>query len=83
MAPRKASRLRRNIHLLRALHEAKPQRRKELLKAADPDFVECLSDCCHNIIEGNIPLSAGREKVLVKKKLLVRKVADKDSSYSD
>ena len=77
MAPRKTVRLRRNIHLLRALHEAKPQRRKELLKVADPDLVECLSDCCHNIIHGNIPLSGRRKKVLIQKKLLVRKVADK------
>ena len=83
MAPRKGSRLRRNIHLLRALHEAKPQRRKALLKAADPDLVECLSDCCQNIIHGNIPLAGGRKKALIQKKLLVRKVADKKNPHQE
>ena len=69
MGKPKATRLKRNIDLLRALKRANPKRRAELLGVADDDLVICLCECCRNVLDANIPLTY-KQKSLLKKKHL-------------
>jgi len=52
-----ASRLKKNIGLLNQVYKAKPKLRKAILESADKDAIQCLCECCYNILNGNIPLS--------------------------
>lgn len=79
MARKKTTKLRRNIDLLRALKNSKPERRKKLLREADNDLVESVCDCARNVLDGNIPLTAARKRNLAKHKALLRKLADRQS----
>lgn len=78
MARQKAARLRRNIHLLRALQKAPPDRRKKLLSSADPYLVVSICDCCRNVVDKNIPLSTSQKKILSESKELLRKLSEKN-----
>jgi hypothetical protein len=49
--------MRKHTTLLRRLHKASVKERKNLLKHnCDKAFVECISECCKNLLKGNIPL---------------------------
>lgn len=76
MARKAIAQLKRNVHLLKAIHKAKPSRRCELLKRADNDLIESLCACIRNIANGNIPISANRKRSLAKYKKLLLKLAD-------
>ena len=78
MARQKAARLRRNIHLLRALQKAPPDRRKKLLSSADPDLVESICDCCRNVVDENIPVTPSQKRILARSKELLRKLSEKN-----
>ena len=47
-----------------------------IVKSANPEFLCCISDICHNILQDKVKLSA-KQKDLKKYKHQLRKIADK------
>ena len=69
--------VKRNVDLLRLLHKSKPALVKIILKNASPDLVRALSECCLNVLKGNIKLNAGQKTRLRRYKNILRKLAAK------
>ena len=51
-----------------------------ILKGADKDLLQCLSECAHNILRGNVHLTPNQKAKLTKYKQKIRQVADKQTS---
>lgn len=60
-----------------ALSQAPPTVRKKMIKAVPNDFVHCVSECCHNVLKGNVPMTQAQKHQLHPKRQLVRMLADK------
>ncbi len=75
-----ATRLRKHIDLLKVLHQGSPQLRKALIGKASADTIRCLCDCSHNILNGNVALTAKQRRVLAKYKGQLRSLVDKRKS---
>lgn len=72
-----AKRLKNNLDELKVLKKAKPSLRKSILKSADKDLICCLSECCYNILNGNVKLSPENKKCLTKHGKHLRQLASK------
>ena len=75
-----STRLRRQAPILEALTKCHPHVCKAILKGADKELLHCLSECAHNILKGNIRLSATEKARLAKYKQQIRKVGKKKTS---
>ena len=71
------SRVKRQAPLLLALAKAHPHVCKAILRGADKDLLQCLSECALNIFKGNVTLKPGEKARLTKYRQKLRKVADK------
>lgn len=77
-----STRLKKNLPLLKWLSVAKPRTARSMLKAADKDVVNTLSECCVNVLRGNVPLSDGQKRKLCKYKRHMRRLAAKSTSHT-
>jgi hypothetical protein len=73
-----ASRLKNHLEELKVLQKAKPNLRKNILKAADNSLIQCLCECSHNILNGNIKLTSGQKKTLKKHRSNIRLLARRE-----
>ncbi len=71
------TRLKKHINLLKLLHKANPKLRKAILQNIDNDALRCLSDCAHNILNGNLPVTPTQLKQLKRHKSTIRNLASK------
>jgi len=71
-------RLKRNLKFLHKVKGSKAAQRKQLLQCSKPDQIKCLSDCCHNILKGNVKLNNLQKKKLLQQAQFIRLVASKD-----
>jgi hypothetical protein len=79
----KNKKLRKTFEKVRILSLATPSVRKQLIQKGGREIVNCVSECCHNILKGNVPLNSkqkcrlskhkGKLRELVKKKVGIRK----------
>lgn len=76
-----SSRIKRNAHILNALSKSKPTIRKDIIKRAPDEVIDCISEVCHNLLRCNIPVSSRYKKQLSKKKKAIRLVANKKISH--
>lgn len=75
--------LRKHAPLLSLLHRASPKLRRTLLKQkCNREFVKCISNCCLNLLKGNVPLSRDQLRKLRVKKNVIRKVADSKTTLT-
>jgi hypothetical protein len=51
------ARLKRNKDLLQILAKSPPHVRNQLIESGKRDLIDCLSECCKNILKGNAHLS--------------------------
>ena len=72
--------VKRNVALLRLLHQSKPSLVKAILKNAPSDLVRALCECSLNVLKGNIKLSATQKKRLRRYKNILRTLAAKKAS---
>jgi hypothetical protein len=79
---RMTKRLRSNWDELKVLRKAKPKLRKSILRAAENDLITCLSECSHNVLNGNIQLSKKDKKALAKHSKALRALAKRKASTS-
>lgn len=67
----------RNAPLIRALYYATPQKRREILSYASPDFVQALCEIALNVSKGNVPLSSSQYKKLKSQKKIIKSLTNK------
>lgn len=67
----------KNRDFLRELLRVNSKKRKVLLKHVNDSLVQCLSECCLNVVRNNVPITEQRLKSLRKHKDSIRKLADK------
>jgi hypothetical protein len=48
------NRVKKNIHLLKVLHDSKPGVRNSILKTANKEVVDTICECLHNVLLGNV-----------------------------
>ena len=77
---RKTPLIKKHGTMVMALAQAAPTFRKKVLEQVPPDFVKCVSECCHNVLKGNVPLSDSQKRRLHPQRRLLRLFADKKIS---
>jgi hypothetical protein len=75
-----SSRVKRQATVLKVLANSHPQVCQAILRGANKDLLQCLSECALNILKGNVKLSPGQKASLTKYKQKLRKVANKKVS---
>lgn len=53
---------------------------KAIVNPAQPDLINCFSEICTNVLNGNVPLSAKEKNKLKRYKNYIREMASKSSS---
>ena len=66
-----------------ALSEAPVPFQKKIVEVAPNDFVHCVSECCHNLLKGNVPMTPAQKDQLHPKRQLIRMLADKKVSVNE
>ena len=77
---KKTSKLRKTFEKVRILSVATPHVRKQLLQQGGREVVDCISECCVNILKGNVHLSPKQKSCLTKYKHKLREIAKKKVS---
>ena len=75
-----SSRVERQATVLLTLAKAHPHVCKAILRGADKDLLQCLSECALNVLRGNVKLTPTDKARLTKYKQKIRKVANKKVS---
>ena len=78
-----SSRVKRQAPILKALSQAHPHVCRAILRGADKDLLQCLSECALNVLKGNVKLTPGQKASLTKYKQKLRKVANKKVSLKE
>lgn len=78
-----SARLKRHSAFLRTLHRASEADRKRLLKShCNKDFIGCMTECCKNVLKGNVPMTTPQKKILKRKRHMLHKIALKKTSQT-
>ena len=75
-----SSRVKRQAHVLQTLAKAHPHVCRSILRGADKDLLQCLSECALNVLKGNVKLTSTEKAKLTKYRQKLRKVSDKKVS---
>lgn len=75
-----SAKLKRNVPMLELLANSKPALRKQIVKAAPDEVVDCVAECCHNLLKGHIDLSKSEKSKLARHKQILRQLANKKIS---
>ena len=54
--------------------------RRTFIHRCEPDFIDCLSECCKNVIKGNVSLNPNQVKRLRRYRQSLRQVSKKKTS---
>lgn len=72
-----STKLKKHAPLLKWLSESKPKVARTVVKAVDKEVVDVLSECCHNLLKGNVPLNPEEKRKLCRYKKGLRSIACK------
>lgn len=62
------------------LLQAPPKMRRHMTQHAPKELIHCVSECCQNVLKGNVPLSPTQLRKLKPKRQVLRQLADKKVS---
>jgi hypothetical protein len=65
-------RVKKHYLKLKALSLAVPKLQKKIVSRANRDLVDCISECCKNVLRGNVTLSVAQKSKLDKHKKKLR-----------
>ena len=65
-------RLKKHYSYLLKFKKANRSVRKRLISESNPSFIYCISDCVHNVLNGNVQISKALKKRLGKNKKVFR-----------
>ncbi len=77
---KKTLKLQKTFEKVRILSLATPRVRKQLVQQGGREIVDCISECCVNILKGNVRLSPKQKSCLSKHKQKLREIAKKKVS---
>ena len=66
--------------MVMAMMQATPQTRKKRVKDSPSEVIRCVSECCHNVLKGNVHLSSAQKKKLYQSRQHLRRLASKSIS---
>ena len=69
-------RMKRNAHMIKALHSCSQKDQKILLRNAKPHLVNALCDCLTNVVYGKIPVSSQVKTQLRRKKKVLKELTN-------
>ena len=72
--------LKKTFRKIKLLSVATPRARKQLIANGGRELIDCISECCANILKGNVPLNDKQKAKLCKHKNKLRKLALKKVS---
>lgn len=72
--------LKRNAELLKLLCRSNTKVSKTILKHASPDLIKSITECSHNVLKGNVPLTSSQKKRLARYKQSLRNLSKKSTS---
>ena len=73
------SRYKRNFPIFVALLKCKREQRRKIIDTIDKDLLEAICDVAHNILVGNVNITAKRKRQLGRHKKFLRYLADKNT----
>jgi hypothetical protein len=74
--------LRKTFEKVRILSLATPKVRKDLIETGGREVIDCISECCINILKGNVPLTSKQKCCLAKHKDKLRELSKKKVSLT-
>ena len=66
-----ATRIKKNVHFLKVLHDARPRVRKILLRTANKELIDTVCECIHNILTGKVKVSPETRKKLSRRRAVI------------
>jgi hypothetical protein len=66
--------------LLKRLRRVGDKKRRQFIRNCEKEFLDCISECCHNLLKGNVPLTSRQMIALRSKKKDLRTVAKKKTA---
>ena len=76
--------LKRNAAFIKLLHNANPKTRKAMLKShCTDDFINCVSECCVNVLKGHVPLTKAQFEPLRYRRRTLRALSLKKTSRNE
>ncbi len=69
--------LEKHADILRVLARANPKMTKAIIGAADGKLINCLCECAHNVLKGNVPLGHSHLRKLKRCRADVRTLVNK------
>ena len=69
--------------LLRRLKHSVGKKRRDIIRKCDNDLIYSLSECCHNVLKGNVPLTPAQKVKLRHHKHNLRKLSTKKTSIKE
>lgn len=76
MAPKRPL-LQKYGHLVLGLTQAPDGLRRKMIQGASKEMIQCVSECCQNVLKGNVALSPSQKQRLKSKRQHLRTLADK------
>ena len=77
---KKSPLIKKHGSMVMAMMQATPQTRKKLVKDSPSEVINCVSECCQNVLKGNVHLSSAQKKKLYPNRQHLRRLASKSIS---
>lgn len=77
-----SKRLKKHAKTLKFLSETDHETAKAIVKTARPDLVNCFTEICYNVLNGNVNLTPSYKRRLIKHKKSLRAIAKKGNKIS-
>jgi len=77
-----SERLKKYATRLKAIQRASGKKRTKLVRccARDVQFVHCISECCKNVLKGNVPLTPAQKVSLFRRRHKLRQLSLKKTT---
>lgn len=73
-------RIKKHAKVLHFLANCDKRHSNAIINEAEPDLINCFSEICHNILQGNVRLSGHQKSKLKKYKTHLRRVAGRNAT---
>ncbi len=71
------AKLKKHLDLLKVLARSKPRLTRTILPNLSKEEIECICECCYNVLHGNVPLSSTQKRKLFKFKKVLHGLVDR------
>ena len=75
------ARLWRNAPHLKALKKSSAKQRKNIISKGKADLINCICDCCLNLVNGNLKVNKVQRKTLIHHAADIRALSKKGKSF--